>query len=80
VFLVLLLPALDALVPAFLPAVPGKPLIYTAADSYIIYNIDPNKLDDGGLLYGHGAMAATGPRGGKSPRDFGIRVPLQTAR
>lgn len=75
-------PTLDALVPALFPAVPedpfsGKPLVYkTAADSYIVYSIDTNRLDDGGVLYGHGAMATTGPRSARSPRDFGIRVPL----
>jgi hypothetical protein len=76
-------PTLDALVPAFMTAVAqdpfsGRPLVYKQeAGSYIVYSIDANRVDDGGVLYGLGAMAVTGPRGSQSPRDFGIRVPLK---
>jgi hypothetical protein len=77
-------PALDAVVPAFMTAVPqdpfsGKPLMYKKdADSYLLYSIDINGADDGGVLYGIGAMAmATGPSAMRSPRDLGIRVPLR---
>jgi hypothetical protein len=74
-------PALDALVPAFMTAVPqdpfsGKPLVYKQdAAGYLLYSIDINHVDDGGVLYGLGAMATTGPRGTQSRRDYGIRVP-----
>jgi hypothetical protein len=80
--------SLDALVPAFLTAVPedpfsaapGEPIRYRREpDAYVIYSIDSNRRDDGGELYGHGAAVAkhVGPQ---SPRDFGIRVPLVPLR
>jgi hypothetical protein len=78
-------PSLDALVPAFLPAVPedpfaGKPLTYRRdADAYVIYSIDANRRDDGGEFYGHGA-AIKKHVGPQSPRDLGIRVPLKPTR
>src|SRR5436190_14165381 len=76
---------LTALLPAFLPAVPldplsMQPLIYrTDVGSYVIYSVDANRKDDGGELYGHGAAIAkhVGPQ---SPRDLGIRVPVNAAR
>lgn len=74
--------SLDALVPAYLPAVPqdpfsGKPLIYgKGADDYRLYSVDNNRVDDGGALYGIGSRGQQMPRTGE-PRDYGIRVPLQ---
>lgn len=71
-------PSLDTLVPAYLTAVPldpfdGKPLKYTQdADGYVIYSVDRDRADDGGVLYGHGA----GVVGAPERRDLGIRVPL----
>lgn len=74
------LPAsLDALVPALLPAVPidpftGTPIVFKpAADSYLVYSTDTNRLDDGGQIYGTGSM---NPMPLPRTRDFGIRVPL----
>jgi hypothetical protein len=77
--------SLDALVPAFLAAVPEdplslKPLVYRRdADACVLYSVDANRKDDGGELYGHGAAIAkhVGPQ---SPRDLGIRMPLNVAR
>jgi hypothetical protein len=77
--------SLGGLVPAFLSAVPEdpfsmKPLVYRRdADGYVLYSVDANRKDDGGELYGHGAAIAkhVGPQ---SPRDLGIRVPLNVAR
>jgi hypothetical protein len=72
-------PSLDALVPAFLAAVPldpydGTPLKYKLdADSYVVYSVDRDRADDGGALYGHGS-GVNGP--GPQRRDIGIRVPL----
>ena len=77
--------SLDALVPAFLPAVPEDPLSNGAGDTiryvrqpdgYLVYSIDSNRRDDGGAFYGHGA-AVTKHVGPQSPRDVGIRVPLK---
>ena len=77
--------SLDALVPAFLTAVPldplsegaGQPINYRSdADGYVIYSLDSNRRDDGGAFYGHGS-AVTKHVGPQSPRDFGIRVPLK---
>jgi hypothetical protein len=75
-------PALDALVPAFMAEVSrdpfsGKPLVYGKdAGSYIVYSVDVNRRDDGGALWGIGAMTQSAPRGPNAPRDAGIRVPL----
>ena len=73
--------SLDALVPAFLPRLPedpfsGKPLLYKQElQAYVIYSVDTNRRDDGGVLYGFGA-AQEKHVGPQSPRDFGVRVPL----
>jgi hypothetical protein len=75
-------PTLDALVPAFMAEVSrdpfsGKPLVYAKdAGSYIVYSVDVNRRDDGGALWGIGAMTQLAPRGPNAPRDVGIRVPL----
>jgi hypothetical protein len=77
-------PSLDSLVPAYLPSVPqdpfdGKPLKFrTSADSYVVYSVDVNRIDDGGMLYGVGAGTTEPVRreNDPSPRDIGIRVPL----
>jgi hypothetical protein len=78
------LPAsLDALVPAFIAAVPqdpfsGKPLMYRKeTDGYVVYSVDSNRRDDQGALYGHGSAISKFP-GMQSPRDIGIRVPLRS--
>lgn len=81
-------PTLAALVPSFMPAVlpdpfSGSPLIYSHdATSYIVYSVDVNRRDDGGILWGIGAMsqAAPTPRGPYGARDTGIRVPLVLPR
>lgn len=55
----------------------GRPLIVKQdADGYVIYGLDTDRRDDGGVLYGFGAAPPTriGPQ---SPRDFGIHVPLK---
>ena len=55
----------------------GKPLIVKQdADGYVIYGLDTDRKDDGGVLYGFGAASATRILG-TSPRDFGIHVPWQ---
>jgi hypothetical protein len=71
--------SLEDLVPAYLAAVPldpfdGNPLKYKAdAGGYVIYSVDRNRADDGGVLYGHGTGVAV-----RAPErvDLGIRVPL----
>ncbi len=76
--------SLDALVPDYLAAVPqdpfsGQPLRYRrTADSYIVYSVDVNRIDDGGVLYGFGSGSTARMRRADdpSPRDIGIRVPL----
>jgi hypothetical protein len=74
-------PSLEALVPAFLPAVPqdpfsSDPLVYRKdAERYVVYSLDSNRRDDGGALYGHGA-AITQHVGPHSPRDLGIQVEM----
>lgn len=78
---------LETLVPEYLSAVPqdpfaGQPLTYRrAADSYVVYSIDVNRADDGGLLYGLGSGSTSPIRrvNDPSPRDIGIRVPLTPA-
>jgi len=76
------LPAsLDALVPAYLPAVPvdpfsGSALVYKQTnDAYLVYSLDANGADDGGALYGVGSRGQLSPRQG-TPRDLGIRVEI----
>jgi hypothetical protein len=75
-------PVLDALVPAYLAAVPadpftGTPLLYrTEPGAYVIYSTGRNRTDEGGLLYGFGA----GKVGlvnvtQQAKQDVGIRVP-----
>ena len=55
----------------------GKPLIFKRdADGYLIYSVDVNRKDDGGILYGFGAAGLT-HYGQQTPRDFGIRVPFE---
>jgi hypothetical protein len=77
------LPAsLDALVPDYLSSVPqdpfdGKPLKYRpSADGYVVYSVDVNRADDGGVLYGFGSGSKMRPvrRDDPAPRDIGIRV------
>lgn len=52
----------------------GKPLIVKRdVDGFVIYGVDVDHRDDGGILYGFGA-AQTTRIGPQSPRDFGIRV------
>ena len=77
--------SLNALVPEFLASVPqdpfdGKPLKYrVAADSYVVYSVDINRVDDNGALHGFGSGVGGRTRGYRddaSPRDIGIRVPL----
>jgi hypothetical protein len=75
------LPAsLDALAPALLPAVPqdpfsDAPLLYRHdEEGYVVYSVDVNRRDEGGVLYGHGS--AVGNYMGSASRDLGIRVSL----
>lgn len=57
----------------------GRPLIYKKeAGAYVIYSIDMNGMDDGGILYGFGA-AGLRAVGQQTPRDYGIRVPTTIA-
>jgi hypothetical protein len=66
-------------VPAFMPSVPidpfsGRPLIYKpATDGYLLYSVDANGVDNGGQLYGLGAMSTMA---NPKTRDFGIKVSL----
>lgn len=77
--------SLAALTPALLAGVPqdpfsAEPLVYRSdSGGYVIYSVDSNRRDDHGAIYGHGSAAAVrvGPQ---SPRDFGIRVPLEGTR
>ena len=77
--------SLAALTPAFLASVPkdpfsAEPLVYRSdSGGYVIYSVDSNRRDDHGAMYGHGSAVAVhvGPQ---SPRDFGIRVPLEGPR
>jgi hypothetical protein len=72
-------PALDALVPTLMPAVPidpfsGQPIVFKpAADGYFVYSVDINRREDGPTLYGTGSM---NPMPVPRLRDFGIKVPL----
>jgi hypothetical protein len=72
-------PALDALVPTYLPSVPmdpftGAPLIYRVTPAgYSLHSTDVDERDDGGALYGRGSRNQAAPRAGQ-PRDLGIRV------
>jgi len=55
----------------------GRPLIVKQdADGYVVYALDTDRRDDGGILYGFGA-AQPKHIGPQSPRDFGLRVPLR---
>lgn len=71
--------SLEELVPAYLAAVPmdpfdGKPLKYKLdAGGYVIYSVDRDRADDGGVLYGHGSGVAGRP---PERRDLGIRIPF----
>jgi hypothetical protein len=77
-------PSLDALVPAFITAVPedpfsGKPLLFRKeADGYVVYSVDLNRRDDHGTLTGHGSGAERNLAA--QLRDLGIRVPLGNTR
>jgi hypothetical protein len=54
----------------------GKPLIVKQdAGGYLVYSVDVNHKDDGGILYGFGS-AGLSHYGEQTPRDFGIRIPL----
>jgi len=74
-------PSLEALVPAYVRAVPqdpfsGAPLVYKQGpQDYLIYSVDNNRTDDGGVFYGIGSRGQMAVRTGE-PRDFGIRVPI----
>jgi hypothetical protein len=74
-------PSLDALVPAYLPAVPidpfsGAALVFKPSkEAYLVYSVDANGKDDGGALYGVGSKGQLSPRQGL-PRDLGIRVEI----
>jgi hypothetical protein len=74
-------PSLETLLPGFLARVPedpysGRPLVLKPApDGYTIYSLDSDRRDDGGILYGFGAVQ-TKHVGPQSPRDFGIHVPV----
>jgi hypothetical protein len=77
--------SLSDLVPEYLAAVPldpfdGKPLKYRIApDSYLVYSVDINRIDDNGALHGFGTGIGGRVRpirDDPSPRDIGIRVPL----
>jgi hypothetical protein len=79
-------PSLEALVPEFLASVPqdpfdGQPLKYrVAADSYVVYSVDINRVDDNGAIHGFGTGIGgriRPIRDDPSPRDIGIRVPLR---
>ena len=75
-------PALDALVPTYLPSVPidpfsGAALVYRVeSGGYSLYSKDIDGRDDGGALYGRGSRGQPAPRAGQ-PRDLGIRVDLK---
>ena len=77
--------SLSDLVPEYLAAVPldpfdGKPLKYRVApDSYVVYSVDINRVDDNGAVHGFGTGIGGRMRpirDDQSPRDIGIRVPL----
>ena len=76
--------SLQALVPGYLPAVPedpfsGRPLLLKAdGDGYVIYSVDLDRTDDGGLLDGAGTGKKERRRafGDTGHGDIGIRVPL----
>jgi hypothetical protein len=76
-------PALAALVPELLLAVPidpftGQALVYKPGpDAYLLYSADMNRRDDGGALYGTGSL---NPMPLPRARDFGIKVPLAPRR
>jgi hypothetical protein len=70
-------PSLEAVVPAFMPAVPidpfsGRPIAFKpVGGGYFVYSVDTNRKDDGPTLYGTGSM---NPMPLPKLRDFGIRV------
>jgi hypothetical protein len=71
--------SLDALVPAYLVAVPidpfsGSPLAYRVTGTgYRLYSVDTDAKDDGGVLYGIGSKVQLMPQQ-QAPRDLGIEV------
>ena len=74
--------SLDVLVPRYLAAVPtdpfsGHPLVYLpAADRYLVYSVDDNRKNDGGILYGFGSKGQLTPRQ-REPHDLGIAVEMR---
>jgi hypothetical protein len=80
--------SLQALVPAYLRAVPddpfsGKPLILTVdAGSYAVYSVDIDRRDDGGVFSGTGTGVKERWRrlADTAPGDIGIRVSLMPQR
>lgn len=72
-------PALEALVPAYVPSVPvdpftGAALVYRLTPAgYTLYSADVDGKDDSGALYGRGSRGQVTARAGQ-PRDLGIRV------
>lgn len=79
--------SLAELVPEYMSAIPvdpfaGQPLRYVVTeDSYIVYSVDVDRVDDKGALYGaySGGRTRIMPND-KSPRDLGMRVPLTPVR
>jgi hypothetical protein len=77
-------PSLQALVPQYLAAVPedpfsGRPpVLKIGAADYVVYSVDIDRKDDGGVLYGIGTGVKERWRNSdtQTPRDLGIRVPL----
>jgi hypothetical protein len=80
--------ALSTLVPAYLSAVPHDPFttgpltFRKTGDSYVVYSVDLNRVDDGGELYGAGSGKNAYPvrRDDLAPADIGIRVHLSSTR
>jgi hypothetical protein len=69
-------------VPGYLRAVPqdpfsGSPVVYKRGPAdYLVYCLDNNRTDDGGVFYGVGSRGQMAPRAG-APRDFGIQVTVK---
>jgi hypothetical protein len=78
-------PTLEALVPAYLPAVPrdpfsGNPIVYRSVPGgWRVYCVDTNRTDDGGVFYGVGSRGQLVARAG-APRDFGLEIPSKPTR
>jgi hypothetical protein len=73
---------LAALVPAYLKDVPmdpftGTPVKYRLQrDGYVVYSVDVDRKDDGGVLYGAYTSRSDGVFDRGVARDAGIRVPF----